>query len=213
MPRWKRALDLGLAALTILGAALPMLAILPAALALQGRPILYRAPRVGRDGRPFVLLKLRTMTQDAGDAGVTGGDKAARITPFGAWLRRSRADEIPQVWNVIRGEMSFVGPRPPLASYVEAYPELYAEVLRLTPGITGLATVMTATHENRLLARARTGAETDRIYRSVCVPRKARLDGIYAAHLSARLDLWILGRTLRRSARDPARPRAKRLMR
>ncbi len=207
MPPWKRAEDAGLIALSILVLALPMLVIVPLALWRGGRPLLHVAERMGEGGRPFRLHKMRTMTVDAADAGVTGADKAARITPFGAWLRRNRGDEIPQLWDVARGRMTFVGPRPPLRAYVERFPEIYAEVLRDRPGITGLATVVTAAHEGRLLARGRTPEETDAIYARVCVPRKARLDAIYRERKSLALDLWIIGRTLRRSSRHgrPAR--------
>ena len=98
-------------------------------------------------GVPFHLWKLRTMTVVREDSGVSGGDKAARITPVGRFLRRARLDEIPQLWNVIRGDMSFVGPRPPLRLYVERFPALYAEVLKSRPGITGLATLHFHAHE------------------------------------------------------------------
>lgn len=201
MPVWKRAEDAVLILLSVIVLALPMAVIVPLALWRGGRPLLHVAERMGQDGRPFLLHKMRTMTVDPADAGVTGADKAARITPFGAWLRRNRGDEIPQLWDVARGKMSFVGPRPPLRAYVERFPEIYAEVLRDRPGITGLATVMTAAHETRLLSRGRTAAEVDAIYARVCVPRKARLDRIYHENRSLGLDLWIIARTLRRSSR------------
>ncbi len=130
--------------------------------------------------RPFRLIKLRTMRSDGANGGVTGGDKAGRVSGFQRLLRRSRMDEVPQLWNVIRGDISLVGPRPPLRQYVQAYPELYARVLQSRPGITGLATLIYHRHEERLLARCRTAAETDAVYRRRCIPRKARLDLIYA---------------------------------
>lgn len=195
-PAAKRALDLALA-LPAAVAAAPVLAVLvPAMLAAQGRPVLYVSERMRAPGRPFRLLKLRTMRPAAADGGVSGGDKTMRITPMGRWLRRLRLDELPQIVNVLRGDMSIVGPRPPLRLYTEAFPETYAEVLRTPPGVTGLATLIYRRHEERLLARCRTAEETHALYARACVPRKARLDRLYAARWSPALDLWILWRTL-----------------
>ena len=195
-PAGKRALDLALAVPAAV-VALPVLAvILPAMWATQGRPFLYVSERMRAPGRPFRLLKLRTMRPAAGDSGVSGGEKAARVTPMGRWLRRFRLDEIPQILNVLRGDMSVVGPRPPLRQYTEAFPELYAEVLTMPPGVTGLATLVYHAHEERLLARSRTAEETHAIYARACVPRKARLDLIYRDRWSPGLDLWILARTV-----------------
>jgi lipopolysaccharide/colanic/teichoic acid biosynthesis glycosyltransferase len=131
------------------------------------------------------------------DSGVSGGDKAARITPAGGFLRRTRLDELPQLFNILKGDMSFVGPRPPLRRYVEACPETYAAVLRSRPGVTGLATLVFHRHEERFLAQCATPEETNRVYLRRCIPRKARLDLIYQRRQSLCLDLWILLRTLR----------------
>ena len=194
----KRALDLGLTlAFGLL--LLPVAAAIAAAIVLvDGRPVLYGSERMAAPFRPFRLWKFRTMRPDPGDAGVTGADKAERITRTGRALRRSRADEIPQLWNVIRGEISLVGPRPPLRRYVEMFPELYGEVLRCRPGLTGLATLHYHRHEERLLARCATPQETEAVYVRRCVPRKARLDLIYARRRTLCHDLAILGRTLLR---------------
>ena len=102
----------------------------------------------------------------------------------GRFLRRSRLDEVPQLWNVLKGDMSFVGPRPPLRLYVERFPELYAKVLQSRPGVTGLATLVFHRHEEKLLAACRSAAETDAVYARRCVPRKARIDLIYQNMLS-----------------------------
>ncbi|MEL6914367.1 MAG: sugar transferase [Pseudomonadota bacterium] len=193
----KRCLDLALALLIGAVLVLPVIGMVIWLARGQGRPILYGAERMRTLGRPFTLWKFRTMTAGApeGESGVSGGDKAARITAQGAVMRRYRADEIPQLWNVIRGDVSLVGPRPPLRQYVEAFPELYARVLRSKPGITGLASLTYATHEERLLARARTREETDALYRRHCVPTKARLDLIYQRHASLCYDLKLIWRT------------------
>lgn len=194
----KRAFDLGLALMLVLVLVVPALAIAGLILLRDGRPVLYRSERMRAPGRPFQLWKFRTMTVARTDAGVSGGDKTARITATGRFLRRTRLDEVPQLWNVLRGDMSFVGPRPPLRRYVDRFPQLYARVLQARPGITGLATVVFHRHEERLLAPCRTAAETEAVYERRCIPRKARLDLIYLRRRSLRLDLWLILRTARR---------------
>ena len=197
----KRALDLIVAFLLFAALALPFGVLLLWLLAKQGRPLFYVSERMHAPGRPFRLWKLRTMTLAPADSGVSGGDKAARITATGRFLRRSRADEIPQLWNVLRGDMSFVGPRPPLRQYVERFPDLYAQVLRSRPGITGLATLRYHRHEERLLARCHSAAETDALYARACVPRKARLDLIYQRHRNICMDMALMVETLTRALR------------
>lgn len=198
-------------ALILLPAVLILLAILfVVALVLQGRPFVYRSERMCAPERSFHLLKIRTMepVDEAEADAVLGGDQAWRVTPLGRFLRRTRLDELPQIFNVLRGDMRIVGPRPPLRRYVESYPDLYARVLAVPPGITGLATVMTYRREERLLSRCRTREDTDRVYRQYCVPLKARLDLIYLERRSLGLDLFIMWRTvcriLGREVRRPA---------
>jgi lipopolysaccharide/colanic/teichoic acid biosynthesis glycosyltransferase len=142
------------------------------------------------------LVKFRSMRPDAKDGGVTGADKADRITRTGRFLRRSRLDEVPQLWNILKGDMSFVGPRPPLRVYVQDYPQIYGPVLRSRPGLTGLATLAYHAHEQRLLAQCQTAAETDATYRRACIPHKARLDLIYQARRSLCFDLVLMWRTI-----------------
>ena len=197
----KRALDLVVALLLCALLALPFSLLLLWLLLKQGRPVFYVAERMRAPGRPFRLWKLRTMTVARADSGVSGGDKAARITPTGRLLRRTRLDEIPQLWNVLRGDMSFVGPRPPLRQYVERFPQIYAQVLQSRPGITGLATLRYHRHEERLLARCHNAAETDALYARACVPRKVRLDLIYQRHRTICLDLALMVETLTRAIR------------
>ncbi|MEX5728044.1 lipopolysaccharide/colanic/teichoic acid biosynthesis glycosyltransferase [Rhodovulum iodosum] len=197
----KRAFDVALALL--LGVVLlPVLALVLLAIwVLDGRPLFYVSERMRAPGRPFMLWKLRTMRPVDTDSGVSGGDKASRITRTGRALRKFRLDEIPQLWNVLRGDMSFVGPRPPLRAYVERFPALYGEVLKSRPGITGLATLTYHAHEERLLAPCRTPEETDAVYARACVPRKARLDLIYRRHASICYDIVLLARTAGRVLR------------
>lgn len=194
----KRLMDLALA--LFLGGILllPFLVLVVVLLVLDGRPVFYVAERMRGPGRPFRLWKLRTMTVSQADSGVSGGDKSARITRTGRFLRKTRLDEIPQLWNVLKGDMSFVGPRPPLRQYVERFPELYAKVLQSRPGITGLATLVFHSHEERLLKPCKDAAETDAVYARRCVPRKAHLDLIYQRNRNVCYDFVLLGRTIGR---------------
>lgn len=191
----KRALDLGLTLVLMALLALPFLALVLVLLAVEGRPILHVSTRVRAPGRTFRLVKLRSMRPAPGGDGVTGGDKAARISRLQRFLRSSRADELPQLWNVLRGDMSLVGPRPPIPRVVAAHPALYARVLRSRPGITGLATLRFNRHEERILSRCRSAAETEAAYARRCVARKARLDLIYQRRRSLWLDLRLIAET------------------
>ncbi|THH39162.1 sugar transferase [Aliishimia ponticola] len=148
----------------------------------EGRPIFYRAHRSGQGGRVFKALKFRTMRElsdDEDNSGVSGGDKTFRISRFSGFLRRTRLDELPQLVNVLKGDMSLVGPRPPDPAYVDRFPDIYATVLRSRPGLTGLATLHMHRFEDRVLRGCTTAAETDAVYCRRCIPRKARLDLMY----------------------------------
>ena len=162
----------------------------------EGRPLFYVAERMKAPGQPFDLWKLRTMTVVDDDQGVSGGNKDQRITKTGAWLRRKRLDELPQLWNILKGDLSFVGPRPPLREYVERYPEVYRDVLKSRPGVTGMATIVYHKHEEMLLSACETPAETDAVYCRACVPRKARLDMIYQRHQSMWFDFDLVFQTI-----------------
>lgn len=162
----------------------------------QGRPLLYVAERMKTPETSFNLIKFRTMTVVDCDQGVSGAHKAARVTPLGKWLRATRLDELPQLWNILKGDMSFVGPRPPLREYVARFPEIYAQVLKSRPGVTGLATIRFHKHEDRLLKRCVTAEQTDDVYCRICVPRKARLDLIYQRHCSIWYDFELVRQTI-----------------
>lgn len=192
----KRILDLVFACLLVAILGPVLLGLLIWLLLREGRPLFYVAERMKGVDQPFMLWKLRTMTVVDEDSGVSGGDKTARITATGAWLRARRLDEFPQLWNIIRGDLSFVGPRPPLRQYVEARPELYREVLKSRPGVTGLASIVYHRHEAALLARCATPEETDAVYRRICVPAKARLDLIYQRRQSICHDFDLVFQTI-----------------
>lgn len=195
----KRLFDIILA--LVLGSILiiPIIVIAINILIKEGRPVFYVSERMKTPTKAFGLIKFRTMTTVASDSGVSGGNKTARITEYGARLRRSRLDELPQLWNVLRNDVSFVGPRPPLREYVERFPQVYGDVLRSRPGITGYATVYFHAHEEWLLSQAATALETDDIYCRACIPRKARLDLIYQRNQSVCLDVVLILETIRRA--------------
>lgn len=193
----KRILDLALLIMLATLLFVPTAIVVLWLLWAQGRPILYLGERMKTPSQPFLLWKFRTMTVAGTDAGVSGGDKSARITRAGRILRRYRLDEIPQLWNILRGDMSFVGPRPPLRQYVERFPAIYARVLRSRPGLTGLATLHYRRTEERLLSACATREETDAVYARRCVPRKARLDLIWQARRSTCGDFLLILATIR----------------
>lgn len=192
----KRLFDLSVAT-TLLVPLAPVIGVVcVVVLVVDGRPVFYISERMKSSKKGFKLIKFRTMKTVDTDSGVSGGDKTSRITRTGAFLRRTRLDELPQLWNVIKGDISFVGPRPPLRQYVEAFPELYEEVLKSRPGITGMATLYFHEHEEWLLARSRSNAETDAIYRRACIPRKATLDLMYQKNRNLCMDMSIMAKTV-----------------
>ena len=188
----KRILDIVLALLLSVLLAPVVLVLALLVLLIDGRPVFYGSLRARAPGQNFRLWKLRTMRNDSADTGVTGGDKAGRITRMGGFLRRSRLDEFPQLWNILRGDISFVGPRPPLPRYVEMFPDLYAKVLQSRPGVTGLATLAYHQTEEKLLKQCNTAAETEAVYTRRCIPRKARIDLLYAQNRSICSDLVLI---------------------
>jgi lipopolysaccharide/colanic/teichoic acid biosynthesis glycosyltransferase len=186
----KRALDL-LAGSIALVFSLPILLAAALAIRISGDvgPILYRASRIGEGGRPFAIVKLRTMADNAGGAGVTSS-RDPRVTKVGRVLRRLKIDELPQLWNVLRGEMSLVGPRPEDKRYVNWTDPVHQKVFTAKPGITGLAQLEYPLEEDLLV-----GTDPERIYREQILPSKLKLDSYYLDHQSLLLDLRILART------------------
>lgn len=197
----KRLFDI-IVALLLAGILLPVLVLIALLIRLlDGAPVLFVSERMSTPEKGFRLVKFRTMHPVASDSGVSGGDKADRITRTGAFLRRTRLDELPQLWNVLVGDISFVGPRPPLRMYVERFPEIYGQVLKSRPGITGLASVYFHAHEEKLISRCRSQQETDELYSRSCVPRKARLDLIYQKNRTLCMDVGIMLKTVFKSLR------------
>lgn len=172
----------------------PFLLLLGIAVKLDSRgPVLFRQRRIGKDGRPFDILKFRTMVVNAESLGLSvtrSGDR--RITVIGRYLRKYKLDELPQLWNVLNSEMSFVGPRPEVPRYVERYTVEQKRVLTLKPGITDRAT-LEFRNEEALLA---TATDTEKFYLEYCVPRKIELNLAYAGGANLWEDTKVILRTL-----------------
>jgi lipopolysaccharide/colanic/teichoic acid biosynthesis glycosyltransferase len=188
----KRALDIVLS-LLILGVAAPVLiAASIMIVAHDGRTPFYRGYRVGRDGRDFRMVKLRTM---AIGAELRGGSSTARsdarVTPLGHFLRRWKLDELPQFWNVLRGEMSIVGPRPNVRREVARYTAEEMRLLSVRPGITDLSSIVFSDEAEILEGAADPDAQYDRIIR----PWKSRLGLLYVDHRDFGTDLRLIGLT------------------
>jgi lipopolysaccharide/colanic/teichoic acid biosynthesis glycosyltransferase len=192
----KRALDIVVALGLLLFLAPVIVLVAVAILIFDGRPVLYLSERMKTPDHAFLLWKFRTMRPAEMDTGVSGGDKNDRISKLGHILRRTKLDELPQLFNVLRGDISMVGPRPPLRRYVERFPDLYAQVLQQRPGLTGLATIVFHKSETSLLSRCATAAQTEDTYIRRCIPRKARLDLIYAENRTLWLDLRLIAATV-----------------
>jgi lipopolysaccharide/colanic/teichoic acid biosynthesis glycosyltransferase len=152
-------------------------------------PVLFRQERVGLGGRPFLILKIRSMVRDAPLKGgpITFGDDC-RITPIGRVLRKTKFDELPQLINVLKGDMSLVGPRPEVPRYVEMFRDDYAEILRVRPGMTDLASIRYV-NEAALLGSA---ANPEEEYVGRVLPEKIRLAKEYVRRQSFALDLSII---------------------
>jgi len=175
LPWSKRLFDLIVATVSLVVLS-PLLLILAAAVRVTlGAPVLFRQRRPGLNGVPFEIAKFRTLTEQR-DASGALLDDARRMTSLGRWLRRTSLDELPELFNVVRGEMSLVGPRPLLMQYLERYSPRQARRHEVRPGITGLAQV-----SGRNL---------------VTWEERFEIDVWYVEHWSFRLDLRILGRTL-----------------
>lgn len=198
MTAGKRTMDLVLA--VVLSVLLLPVIVLIALLVLfiDGRPVFYRSERMKTPERSFDLWKFRTMKGDPEDFGVSSAFKDGRITALGRMLRRVRLDELPQLYNILRGDMSFVGPRPPLRCYVELRPDLYARILKARPGVTGLATLTYHRTEEKILSRCQTAEQTHETYLRRCVPAKARLDLIWAKHQNLCFDASLILQTVTR---------------
>jgi lipopolysaccharide/colanic/teichoic acid biosynthesis glycosyltransferase len=187
----KRVFDIAASSLLLLFLS-PVMALIAAFILVEsGLPVLFSQVRIGRRFRPFRIWKFRSMRAGAGGARITvGGDR--RVTRIGRILRAGKLDELPQLWNVLRGDMSLVGPRPELPEYVALYRGRYRDVLEIRPGVTDLASLLFH-DEEAVLASA---DDPLRAYAERVLPRKLDLAEEYLQRRSTLLDCSILMRTL-----------------
>jgi lipopolysaccharide/colanic/teichoic acid biosynthesis glycosyltransferase len=189
----KRAADIFFSAVGMLLFS-PLFLLLSVLIKLTSKgPVLYRQGRVGLNGSIFHILKFRSMRVGADSVGpalTCAGDR--RITPIGRWLRRFKLDELPQLWNVLVGDMSLVGPRPEHPVYVCGYNAEQRRVLTIRPGVTDSASILYR-HEEDLL---RSASDLESFYRQVVLPHKLSLNLSYVDNLSASRDLSLIVQTL-----------------
>ena len=191
----KRAFDLlfALSALVLLSPLLVLVALAVACTSPGGA--FFRQIRVGKSGREFRLLKFRTMRPGSEAQGqLTIGGRDPRVTGIGYALRKTKLDELPQIWNVVLGDMSIVGPRPEVPKYVALYSAEQRQVLSVRPGITGMASIHYI-DENELLAKA---ADPERTYIHEVMPAKLALDLRYMREQGLALDMRIMAATVKR---------------
>lgn len=189
--RIKRAFDLLLVAGGIIPA-MPLMGVAALAVWLDDHgPVIYRQTRIGRNGVPFTVLKLRSMrSSETGPLITSGGDP--RVTRVGKRLRAWKLDELPQLLNVLRGDMSLVGPRPEVARYVELMSAEFHETLKVRPGITDLAS-MVYRNESEILAAS---DDPEKEYIERILPHKLQLSRWYAENRNVWLDLKIIMMTV-----------------
>jgi lipopolysaccharide/colanic/teichoic acid biosynthesis glycosyltransferase len=189
-PLSKRLFDVCVATV-LLALTLPLMAVIALAIVVESRgPVFYRAHRVGFGGRPLGMLKFRKMRAGADGAPITvNGDD--RLTRVGALLTKTRLDELPQLWHVLSGDMSLVGPRPEDPGLVRCRPEDFREIVRVRPGITGLSQLAFGDERSILPETDPVGFYVDRL-----LPQKCTLDRLYAAAPTVFTDIRILAWTV-----------------
>lgn len=188
-----RMLDIGLSVFGLL-IIFPFLPLVALAVVLDDvGPVFFFQNRVGQNGKDFRLVKFRTMRRHAERVGqLTVGDRDPRVTRVGYWLRKSKLDELPQLWNVLTGDMSMVGPRPEVRKYVDRYTEAQRRVLSVRPGITDAASIRFA-DENKILAEQ---SDPETYYVQVLIPEKIRWNMPYVENPTVGQYLNTIFRTL-----------------
>lgn len=191
----KRLFDIVLT-LTALVVISPILIAIGLIVVLDSRgPMVYKQQRVGKNGKSFCLYKFRTMKHHSDKQGLlTIGERDPRITRIGYFLRKSKLDELPQLWNVLVGDMSIVGPRPEVKKYVDLYDERQRRVLNVRPGLTDPAS-LEYIDENKILESF---DHPEEAYINIVMPRKLELNLDYIERRSFFFDLFIMVRTLMR---------------
>ncbi len=191
----KRLFDIIVSALGLV-ILLPILLVVSICILFEsGRPVIFKQERLGRNWRRFVLYKFRTMNglRNSGQAGCTAyNDK--RVTRAGRFLRKYKLDEIPQLVNVLKGDMSFVGPRPELVKFAEHYPDIYGQVLRIRPGITDLASIKY--RNEHVLLNGASSRDLEQVYVNDILPKKLEYSLEYLKKRSFFYDLKLIFQTI-----------------
>ena len=189
---FKRCFDVTASFFGILFLLIPFAAVAVAVKCSSRGPVFFRQVRVGKNGREFRIYKFRTMVADAEKKGMqitVGGD--SRVTGIGRFLRKTKVDELPQLFNVFAGQMSFVGPRPEVPHYVDMYSDYQKNVLRIKPGITELASIVYR-DENDVLAKSE---DPERTYIEEIMPEKIKLNMQYMQKMNVFYDIYLIFRT------------------
>lgn len=189
---FKRCFDIAASFFGILFLLIPFAAVAVAVKCSSRGPVFFRQVRVGKNGRKFRIYKFRTMVADAEKKGMqitVGGD--SRVTGIGRVLRKTKVDELPQLFNVFAGQMSFVGPRPEVPHYVDMYSDYQKNVLRIKPGITELASIVYR-DENDVLAKSE---DPERTYIEEIMPEKIKLNMQYMQKMNVFYDIYLIFRT------------------
>jgi lipopolysaccharide/colanic/teichoic acid biosynthesis glycosyltransferase len=185
----RRAFDIALSGTALIVLGVPLALIAGAIVASSGRPILFRQPRIGSGGQPFFLYKFRTMRVNAGGAAVTI-DADERIFPLGRLLRRWKLDELPQFWNVLRGDMSIVGPRPEVERFVRHYTADERRILAAKPGLASMAQLLYPDEPEVL----RAASDPEHAYVTMLMPKKVAVDVHYENSRTLLSDMRLLAR-------------------
>jgi lipopolysaccharide/colanic/teichoic acid biosynthesis glycosyltransferase len=174
----------------------PMVAVCALALVVEdGGPVFFRQRRMGKNGRTFDLVKLRSMKKESSGSKITARSDS-RVTTVGKVIRQYKIDELPQLWNVLRGDMGFVGPRPEVPEYVDLSDPRWQRVLSVKPGITDLASLAFRNEELLLGGQG----DVDRFYRDWLLPRKLDLSAHYIRTRSLATDVKLIALTVRHTA-------------
>ncbi len=190
----KRLFDFGIALVACIILS-PLLLILGILIRIESPGSgLYRQERVGKEGVSFQLLKFRSMRSDLSGPAITLGTNDPRITRVGQWIRKSKMDELPQLWNIVMGDMSFVGPRPEVPKYVALYTTEQRDVLAVRPGLTDPASIQ-AFDEG---ARLESVEDPEKFYREVILPEKVNMQLAYIRKATFLSDGRVIVRTLLR---------------
>ena len=171
----------------------PLLIIIPLlVLASSGRPIIFRQQRAGKDWKVFNLYKFRTMTAGAEKYGYVCKEDDVRVTSIGRFLRKYKLDELPQLFNVLKGDMSLVGPRPEVLEFAEYYKEQFRKILTVKPGITDLASIQFR-NEATFVGNAE---NTKDYYLKEILPRKTKINSDYLKKTNILFDIYLIFKTL-----------------